>query len=537
MHSHFKESIRRCPRWAHGCVAGLLSVIWLGCALVFQVAGAQQTILELKFDEGSGNTTHDSGPSHLTGQITSATWTTGHSGKALQFRGGKQFETGDAVTVKGSAGMDFSVPFSVEAWVFCTGREVYQAIVDQHEYKTGLAAGFTLYLTDGRLRISLYSGENGNADAVGTSDLRDSRWHYVRGFWDGLRLEVHVDGRREAQTAWAFPPAMSSRDICVGLRAGGWGGYLPFQGTIDEVVIRRDLPVQYAGYSAFAKLDDIQGDATEPLHRGWVELLNFQGGVARETVSADVGSTTPRVRLLPFVASKWLDRASVPLVHQCAEGLPLREVVVDLTWNPLNKVRFYQMKLTDVAITRVSIQAGVNPEPRGPVETFQLECRRIEWTYTQVDASGRGFAEVRAQLDAGTGTAEERSRSLPPDSDSDGIPDETELSLHLQVAEDDASLDYDRDGLNNYQEYLAGTNPWVADSVLKVTGVLAVVGGQARATITWKSSPGEVYDILSGESLLGPYRRAATVAADAEVATCELGVSGPNHFFIVQLRE
>jgi len=517
-------------------VVQLLALVWFGLALMFPASGAQQTVLELKFDEGSGSTTQDSGPSRLVGQITSATWTTGHGGKALQFRGGGQFEKGDAVTVTGSAGLDFSTPFSVEAWICSTGNEAYQVIVDQHEYKSGPAAGFTLYLSQGLLRLSLYAGSQGNADLFGTSDLRDGRWHFVRGCWDGVSVEVQVDGRREAQAPWAFAPVTSARDICVGLRMGGWGGYLPFHGIIDQVVIRRDIPEPIEGYSALAKLDDIRGDVTDPLHKDWVNLLSFRGGVARVTASGN-GSAAPTTRLLPFVGQKLLDRASVPLAHQCAEGRLLRDVLVDLTWKPLNKVRFYRMKLTDTAITGVRVEGEAGATASRPVETFELECRRIEWTYTQVDASGRGITDVQAEWDQGTEQAGQRSRSVPPDSDSDGIPDETELASQTQVAEDDALLDYDQDGLSNYQEYLAGTHPWMADSVLKVTGVMAAVEGQVRASITWTSAPGKVYDILTAEQLAGPYRRAASVsAADGQTTSHVLVVSGFSRFFLIQLR-
>ena len=97
-----------------------------------------------------------------------------------------------------------------------------------------------MYLTGGQLRLSIYSGINGIADVFGTSELRDNQWHHVFGSWDGTHARVYVDGVLEGQGDWTFPPATSSADVGIGMRLGGWGGYMPFSGLIDEVIISTD---------------------------------------------------------------------------------------------------------------------------------------------------------------------------------------------------------------------------------------------------------------------------------------------------------
>ena len=54
------------------------------------------------------------------------------------------------------------------------------------------------------------------------------------------------------------------------------------------------------------------------------------------------------------------------------------------------------------------------------------------------------------------------------DSDGDGMPDWWEIAHGLDPydaeGENGAYGDPDQDGLNNYSEYLAGTNPWMVDT-------------------------------------------------------------------------
>src|SRR5262249_42237750 len=60
-------------------------------------------------------------------------------------------------------------------------------------------------------------------------------------------------------------------------------------------------------------------------------------------------------------------------------------------------------------------------------------------------------------------------------------------------------LDSDNDGLNNSQEYLAGTNPTNAGSVFKITGVQLISGSQF--VVHWSSVSNRLYDVLRATNL------------------------------------
>ena len=62
--------------------------------------------------------------------------------------------------------------------------------------------------------------------------------------------------------------------------------------------------------------------------------------------------------------------------------------------------------------------------------------------------------------------------------------------------------DPDGDGLSNHQEFLAGTDPSDADSVLQISSVRRVAGG---LELQWQSVPGRTYRIALADSLFGPF--------------------------------
>jgi hypothetical protein len=191
------------------------------------------------FDEGTGSIAYDATQFHNDGTITGATWTTGHSGSGLYFHGGGQWVNGDGVTVPHATSLDITSPFCVSAWINAIGSDQWLTIVDKYRYADGIAWGYTLYLDNGRIRLTVYSGSNGQSTAIGTSDLRNHGWKYVCGVWDGTHIRVYVNGTFEGEQNWSHPPESTTNNLGIGKRLSGWGGYMPFYGTIDEVSIKR----------------------------------------------------------------------------------------------------------------------------------------------------------------------------------------------------------------------------------------------------------------------------------------------------------
>ncbi|MBR1588573.1 MAG: hypothetical protein IJ658_09645 [Kiritimatiellae bacterium] len=110
------------------------------------------------------------------------------------------------------------------------------------------------------------------------------------------------------------------------------------------------------------------------------------------------------------------------------------------------------------------------------------------------------------------GTAQRKDFSLGGDADGDGMPDEWEAwILDVNGRPSDAAAvaafrpdgDADGDGMTNYQEYLAGTNPFEATDLLAITSFRKLEGTD-RVEIRFTTVPGRTYRIVKADALDAP---------------------------------
>lgn len=80
-----------------------------------------------------------------------------------------------------------------------------------------------------------------------------------------------------------------------------------------------------------------------------------------------------------------------------------------------------------------------------------------------------------------------------PDSDNDRMPDSWELDHGMIVGIDDSALDADGDGLSNYGEYVAGTDPQRSNSVFALEAPRP--NGPTDLSLVWSSVAGKNYAI------------------------------------------
>ena len=159
-------------------------------------------------------------------------------------------------------------------------------------------------------------------------------------------------------------------------------------------------------------------------------------------------------------------------------------------------------------------------------------------------ADGTGFSLSRLSKTADNGNAANQwSAILPtpgtyedlfqpqPDTDADSLPDAWEVAHSLKPNDaSDAALDPDGDGLNNLQEYHAGTNPHDPSSTVQLVGTIAADGS---VSLEFSAVRGRNYRIEQAASLpAAQWTSVKRIAPQLSTGAVKInGISGPEGGF------
>ena len=89
------------------------------------------------------------------------------------------------------------------------------------------------------------------------------------------------------------------------------------------------------------------------------------------------------------------------------------------------------------------------------------------------------------------------------DDDADGMPDAWEIAHNLNTGTNDATMDADQDGMNNLNEYYAGTFPDDSNSVFQIQQLVVPVAQQLL--LQWTSVTNKTYSIEQSVSIRVPF--------------------------------
>jgi type VI secretion system secreted protein Hcp len=146
-------------------------------------------------------------------------------------------------------------------------------------------------------------------------------------------------------------------------------------------------------FDAFLKIDGISGESKDAAHKDWIEVLSYSWGVHQPTsasASSSGGATHERANFQDLTIGKTLDMATPKLAEQCAGGVHIKSVTLELCRAGTDKLKYMEYKMTDCIISSVSNGGGGSGEIS---ESLSFNYGKIEWTYTQQkrnDGSGGG---------------------------------------------------------------------------------------------------------------------------------------------------
>ena len=148
----------------------------------------------------------------------------------------------------------------------------------------------------------------------------------------------------------------------------------------------------------------------------------------------------------------------------------------------------------------LSLNADVKNEQ--PVTGFAFEYSSMTWTVTNFTPLGEPLQVARNQANILENLHSLIVENQADDDDGDGMANLWEEHYGLDANSAlDRDLDLDKDGLSNYAEFLAGTDPTKFTSQLKAK-VTKPMAGASEVSLEWTSVPGRTYQIEGASDAL-----------------------------------
>jgi Ca2+-binding RTX toxin-like protein len=266
----------RLAGWGFVCVC----FAFFGVMPVSVALATEAPIASYPFDEGEGETAHDSSSSH-DGTIEGAAWVRGKYGSALKF----DSEAEDILTVPNAPELQMTEAFTLEAWVRPTASGTYAPVLTKETssyFSYGLEAeGEEAGVPAGRVAASTFREESVN----GVGQLLLKTWSHLAATFDGEQLRLYVDGEL-VNSAAVSPPAGTGGPLEIGGASSFWiEGY--FDGKIDEVRL----------YDRALAAEEIESDMKTPV--GSTEGSEIPEEPECEDLSATAVPGSPVHLLLP----------------------------------------------------------------------------------------------------------------------------------------------------------------------------------------------------------------------------------------------
>lgn len=201
----------------------------VGTCVLAPTVMAQELVLHLSFDDGSGNTAKDSSSFQNDATLNgNPAWIEGKFGQALSFDGATWGEVAD------DASLDITDSMTIETWALVEpGGDTIQSAVEKG---SGWVAGeynlAALYNNGSILQARDLPAAC--ADTNVGSSIQDGEWHFLAGTWDGTVIRLYIDGELDAEMPCAGTLLVNDDPLYIGAR-GGNQRFLT--GALDEIKV------------------------------------------------------------------------------------------------------------------------------------------------------------------------------------------------------------------------------------------------------------------------------------------------------------
>ncbi len=153
----------------------------------------------------------------------------------------------------------------------------------------------------------------------------------------------------------------------------------------------------------FLKLDGIDGESVDKAHKGEIEVLSYNWGLAQQgSTGAGGGGGAGKAVFdeLRFVAR--LQKSSPKLFAACATGKHVKTGVLSVRKAGAKPVEFLKITLSDILVSSFEHLAP-GEESGGALEEVGLRFAKIKIEYTEQSKTGAAGPVTSAEWDLKTG--------------------------------------------------------------------------------------------------------------------------------------
>ncbi|MFZ4573563.1 MAG: Hcp family type VI secretion system effector [Phycisphaerales bacterium] len=141
-------------------------------------------------------------------------------------------------------------------------------------------------------------------------------------------------------------------------------------------------------FDSFIKIDGITGEAEDHKHKGEIEVISYNFGVAQTgTSAAGTGAGSGKCELKNLAFSKKIDKSSPVLFQKSATGEHIPTALLVVRKAGGTQLEFVKVKMTDVVVSKFDT-GGAGAGDDIPTENVELNFTQIEFEYQAQDAKG-----------------------------------------------------------------------------------------------------------------------------------------------------
>jgi len=163
------------------------------------------------------------------------------------------------------------------------------------------------------------------------------------------------------------------------------------------------IPNAEAAVDMFLKIDDVQGESRDSVHKGDIDVLSWSWGMSSSgSMHVGGGGGAGKVSVEDLSFTKYIDKSSPILLLYAANGDHFNEAKLVVRKAGKAPLEYFTLTFTNVLVSSVSM-GGSGGEDR-LTENITLNFEKVEWKYIEQKDDGSGGPDIEGGWDISANT-------------------------------------------------------------------------------------------------------------------------------------